>query len=640
MAPPPSLQDEIKINPVTLSFSGDLEETFLDDYFTKSLRHVRMASLIAIFFYGAFGILDSWLIPEMKHQLWFIRYAIFIPFALCFFLFSFSRHFKKYMQLSIAAVIMAAGLGIIAMIRIMPFTEIYSYYVGLILVFIFGYTFFKLRFIWATITGWLLVIAYEIAAIWLIQSPITVLINHNFFFLSSNILCMFASYSIELYSRKDFIQARLLAAEKLKVDNSNRKLEKAVKDRTEQLVNANEDLKEEIVERKHAEEALKASEERYRTIIESIEEGYFELDLSGNLMFFNDSLCNIVGYSREELMGRNNRDYTSPETAKEMYGIFSEVYRTGISAKILAYDIINKNGDKVVVEVSTSLIRNSSGEPIGFRGVARDATERKQAEAEQKKSKEAAEAANRAKSEFLANMSHELRTPLNHIMGFTELVVTKCFGELNEIQEEYLNDVLQSSRHLLSLINDILDISRIEEGRMEIKLSEVGVRSLMEQSLLMIKEKAVKHGLKLSIYTDDLLPVIKADERKLKQILYNLLANAVKFTPDGGNLSMMARQVDPAVLPRHKIGDCHVGGNGHKFIEFAISDTGIGIKSEDQDRIFNRFEQADGSLNRRYQGAGLGLTLSKDLVELHGGKIWVESEGEGKGSTFGFVIPV
>lgn len=640
MTPPPSAHDEVKIHPITLSFSGDLEEPFLDDYFKKSLKHVRIASLIAVFFYGAFGMLDFWLVPGFKDQLWVIRYAFFIPFALGFFLFSFTRHFKKYMQPSIAAVILAAGLGIIAMICIMPPSEINSYYVGLILVFIFGYTFFKLRFIWATMAGWLLVVTYEIAAIWWIESPTTVFVIHNFFFLSSNILCMFAGYSIELHSRKDFMQTRLLAAEKLKVDGSNRRLEKSVKERTEQLVNANEDLKQEIVERKHAEEALRQSEERYRNIIESIEEGYFELDLAGNLIFFNDSLCTISGYSREELMGMNNRDYASPETAREMYAVFTDVYQTGNSAKILDFEILKKHGEKVFVEISTSLIRNASKEPIGFRGVARDVTERRNAEEELKKSKEAAEAANRAKSEFLANMSHELRTPLNHIMGFTELVTSRCFGELTEIQEEYLNSVLQSSEHLLSLINDILDISRIEEGRIEIHLTEIGVRSVMEQSLLMIKETAVKRGLKLSIRTEEgCLPTIRADERKLKQIFYNLLANAVKFTPEGGNLFMTARQPGPAALPMLKSGDAGTGENGHRFIEFMVSDSGIGIKPEDKDRIFNRFEQADGSLNRRYQGAGLGLTLSRDLVELHGGRIWVESEGEGKGATFGFVIP-
>ena len=229
-----SLPDDLKINPFSLSFSGDLEKAYRYDYFAKSLGHVRIACLIAIFFYGAFGVLDAFLVPDVKYQLWFIRYALFIPFALAVFLFSFSRHFQQYIQFSIAAVVLAAGLGIIAMIRIMHFTDVYTYYVGVILVFIFGYTFFKLRFIWASLVGWLLVIAYEIVAVSFIQSPLLTILNHNYFFLSSNILCMFAGYSIELSARKEFMQARLLAAEKLKVDNSNRLLEKAVRERTEQ----------------------------------------------------------------------------------------------------------------------------------------------------------------------------------------------------------------------------------------------------------------------------------------------------------------------------------------------------------------------------------------------------------------------
>jgi PAS domain S-box-containing protein len=635
-----SLPDDLKINPLTLSFSGDLEKTYRDDYFIKSLGHVRIACLIAIFFYGAFGVLDAYLVPDLKHQLWFIRYALFIPFAFAVFLFSFSRHFKKYMQFCIAAVVIAAGLGIIAMIRIMHFMDVYTYYVGVILVFIFGYTFFKLRFIWASLAGWLLVLAYEIVAVSFIESPLLTILNHNYFFLSSNILCMFAGYSIELSARKEFMQARLLEAEKLKVDNSNRVLEKAVRERTEQLVNANEDLKQEIADKEQAEEALKASEEKYRTIIESIEEGYFELDLAGNVTFCNDSLCSIVGYPREELLGMNNRDYTSPETAKKMFDIFSEVYRTGIPARSSDFEVVRNNGDTIFIEISATLVRDPSGTPVGFRGLLRDVTERKQHEIDLQKSKEAAEAANRAKSDFLANMSHELRTPLHHIMGFTELVVTKCFGELNEVQEEHLNDVLQSSKHLLSLINDVLDLSKIEGGKMEINLSEVHVERLIEQSLLMFKEKAMKHRIDLSIHAEGIPPVINADERKLKQIIYNLLSNAIKFTPDGGTIRLNARQVEPSALADRKIGEGHPDGNGHRYLEFAVVDTGIGITPENQERIFGRFERVDESMNRKYEGTGLGLALSKDLVELHGGRIWVESEGEGKGSAFHFVLPL
>ena len=258
------------------------------------------------------------------------------------------------------------------------------------------------------------------------------------------------------------------------------------------------------------------------------------------------------------------------------------------------------------------------------------------------------------KSEFLANMSHELRTPLNHIIGFTELIVDKKCGDINETQEEYLKDMLQSSRFLLSLINDILDLSKIEAGKLEMEISDVPVKALLENSLMMIKEKAKKHGIQLSMETDGVPYFLKADERQLKQVIYNLLSNAVKFTPDGGKVSVQAKVVDAYVRPGRRTNDPkymmiiqHPRSESEasdmqkrQGIEFAVIDNGIGVKLGDQSRIFNRFEQVDGSTQKKYQGTGLGLALCKHIVEIHGGRIWVESKGEGKGSEFRFVIPV
>jgi signal transduction histidine kinase len=239
-------------------------------------------------------------------------------------------------------------------------------------------------------------------------------------------------------------------------------------------------------------------------------------------------------------------------------------------------------------------------------------------------------------------------------------VVDKNFGDLNETQEEYLGDVLGSSNHLLSLINDILDISKVEAGKLKFQPSEINLKPFLENSLVMFKETSFKHGIDLSMVTDQIPETIMADERKLKQILYNLLSNAVKFTPDGGKVLMIARMVDCVVRPGLRRDDpedlqiiedqiviedqiepsISVETKCRKCVEFSVSDSGIGIKPEHQDKIFNPFEQIDGSSSREYQGTGLGLSLTKKFVELHGGKIWVESEGEGKGSTFSFTIPI
>jgi signal transduction histidine kinase len=264
------------------------------------------------------------------------------------------------------------------------------------------------------------------------------------------------------------------------------------------------------------------------------------------------------------------------------------------------------------------------------------------------------ENANKAKSDFLANMSHELRTPLNHIIGFAEIISDNHCGELNEQQADMLKDILNSGKHLLSLINDILDLSKVEAGKVALELVDVNLEGLLKKSLTMVKERALKHGIRLSASINDIPVYVRADERKIKQILYNLLSNAVKFTLDGGEVLLSTKIIKGIVRLGRRWDDSEEimiferpaeeadlsTGSVSECIELTVSDTGIGIAKENQSQIFNNFEQIESSSSRSHEGTGIGLSLTKKLVELHGGKIWVESEGKNKGSTFRFVLPI
>ena len=230
------------------------------------------------------------------------------------------------------------------------------------------------------------------------------------------------------------------------------------------------------------------------------------------------------------------------------------------------------------------------------------------------------ESVSRHKSDFLANMSHELRTPLNAIIGFSEVLQQQMFGALNEQQLVYVEDVLEAGRHLLSLINDILDLSKVEAGKMELDLSVFSLRQALESGLTMHLERAAGAGVALGLRLDPDEITIEADERKLRQVVFNLLSNAVKFTPAGGRVDVSAQMTDG-------------------LVEVVVADTGPGISPEDQELIFEEFRQARGDLGKHREGTGLGLPLSRRFIELHGGRLWVEST-VGAGSAFRFTLPV
>ena len=382
-----------------------------------------------------------------------------------------------------------------------------------------------------------------------------------------------------------------------------------------------------ITSRKQAEERLRKSEEMFRLITENVADLIAVTDAEGRRLFNSASYRSILG-DPAKLIGTSAFDQIHPEDQPRVQQLFRETLRTG-AGKRVEYRFLLSDGSIRHIESQGNFVRGDSGTPDKIVTISRDITERKYAEAELNKAKEAAEEASRAKSQFLANMSHELRTPLNAIIGFSEVLADQTFGELNTRQLRYANNIQNSGRHLLTLINDILDLSKVESGKMDVARSVFDPLTTIKDVLSTVKPLAEKKQLRIELHHEQRIPQISADTAKFKQILYNLLSNAIKFTREGGRITLGARTTEEMLA-----------GKTVKCLQVAVSDTGIGIKPQDHDRIFREFEQVDSSYARQQQGTGLGLALTRKLVVMHGGRLWLESEGiEGKGSTFHFVLP-
>ncbi len=372
-----------------------------------------------------------------------------------------------------------------------------------------------------------------------------------------------------------------------------------------------------INQRSAAEAALRESEEKFRNIIETAPDGYYEVDMDGNFTFFNDSMCKILGYSRDELATMNQSKSMDEINASNLTNIFNKVLETRLPTKSVDWVLTNKDGSKRFVESSVSLISDPKGEPIGFGVFVRDATQRQRAEALYRE-KLAAEAASQSKSEFLASMSHEIRTPLNAIIGLVELMLS---SNLPPDQREDLDVVKSSAYSLLSIINNILDFSKIEAGKLVFEQSPFRLRQFMDESMKIMGIKSHEKGIELAYRIVPGVPDhLSGDAARLRQVLLNLIDNAIKFTDEGEVIVYVA---------------AHSQTDDDVILHISVVDTGIGIPLDKQRAIFSAYNQADVTTSGRYGGTGLGLAVSAQLVNLMGGTIKIKSQ-PGHGSRFRF----
>jgi PAS domain S-box-containing protein len=376
-------------------------------------------------------------------------------------------------------------------------------------------------------------------------------------------------------------------------------------------------------------------EERVRQATAQVEDlynnapgGYHSLDGQGNLIYINDTELKWLGRTRAQVLGHSFAEFIAPHQVEQFLTRHLPVIKSGKSTENLEYDLVRGNGTTLPILLKAVTVLDDAGNFVMTRATLVDITERKQAEQAVQFSRDQLDLANRElarasklKDEFLANMSHELRTPLNAILGLSQSLSEQLIGPLNQRQLEAIAIVESSGKHLLALINDILDLSKIEAGNMTLDLEPVAVGSVCQTSLVFIKQIAHKKNIGVTSRLDSAVEWIQVDERRLKQMLVNLLTNAVKFTPAGGKVELAV-----------------TGSHSQNTVQFSVRDTGIGIAPEDLTRLFKPFMQVDSSMTRQFEGTGLGLSLVMHMAELHGGSVTVESE-LGTGSVFTIILP-
>ncbi|HVU37948.1 MAG TPA: response regulator [Opitutales bacterium] len=395
-------------------------------------------------------------------------------------------------------------------------------------------------------------------------------------------------------------------------------------------------------DRRFAEEQLARKSAELQGILDNAPHGIFLKDLDSRYLVLNARMKDLLGADPSACLGKTPDELFPAQRAELILAEDRQTLADGQPQQI-DLELLCADGALRHFRTHKFVVHDADGRPRALGGIAEDVTAHHEMDVALRQALATAETASRTKSQFLANMSHELRTPLNSIIGFSEILSDKLFGSLNEKQQQYVANILASGRHLLLLINDLLDLAKIESGKMHIEPERVTVTTLLNDGANLVRGTAERKGVKLTVAPADAGLAARLDPARTKQIIYNLLSNAVKFTPKGGQVTLSARGITEPVCPRWGGPPGVVPGTRlpGEWLQVSVTDTGIGIGSEDLQRIFAEFEQVDSTYARQQEGTGLGLTLTSKLANLHGGGVWAESPGRvNQGSTFHVLLPL
>lgn len=604
------------LNPFSLHFSGPvkhLEYGYQREYHKKSLTHIRIALILGCLLYAIFGVLDAILIPDKKHLIWAIRYGFICPSIL---LVAFITRFKivqQRIQPILAGLILITGSGIIMMILIAPPPVSYSYYAGLILIFIFGYTFVRARFLWACLGGWLVVLLYEIAAIAIAQTPWPIIINNNFFFISANIVGMLACYSMERYDRHDFFLTQLLTEEKENVRKANQNLENRVQERTTQL-----EL--EIKTREHAQALLRESENKYRQIFDNVPAGIFEIDfLTHQFTHVNHILCAYMGYTKEEFLSLNLFDLVTEESRTTLKKKLESIAAEKKKSDTIDINLFKKNGHQICTILTGDFIYDQ-GKLKGARVVAHDISQRKRLETEKITAQKILEEQKKLAlvRQIAGKMAHDFNNILGIIMGTAELSLMGCLDYKTKKSLETIFDQTLRGRNLTK--NLVAFAKDQAPSQIFFKISEK-----IDQTLTLFKKEIEAIELITQINGD--IPELLADPEMIAHSLANLIQNAIHATSKTDHPQICIRSVYR---------------NNEICVE--IEDNGCGIPEEHLEKIYDPAftlkgtRDITGSYKSDIRGTGYGMANVKKYIEQHQGKIEVVSEF-GQGTKVSLCLP-